>query len=229
MAAVFTLILEIPLSLAIFDLDNTLLAGDSDVLWGQFLVEKGIVDKDYYSSENQRFYDEYNNGTLDIFDFLAFSLKPLSEHSIEQLDEWHKQFMSNKIQEILLPKAFELIKYHQEKGDTLIIITATNRFVTKPIAKLLNIPHLLATDPEIIDNKYTGRVAGVPCFQEGKVTRLQSWLDENDQDLVGSCFYSDSHNDLPLLKLVEKPVAVDADEALTAYAKKQNWRQMSLR
>lgn len=217
------------MSLAIFDLDNTLLAGDSDVLWGQYLVEKGIVDKEYYSAENQRFYDEYNNGTLDILEFLAFSLKPLSEHSLSELNKWHQEFMANKIQEILLTKAFDLIKHHQEKGDTLLIITATNRFVTAPIAKLLSISHLLATDPEMIDNKYTGKVAGTPCFQEGKVTRLNAWLKENKLDLSGSCFYSDSHNDLPLLKLVDEPIAVDADETLTRYAEKNNWRQMSLR
>ncbi|MDH5259560.1 MAG: HAD-IB family hydrolase [Gammaproteobacteria bacterium] len=217
------------MSLAIFDLDNTLLAGDSDVLWGQFLVEKGVVDENYYSAENQRFYDEYNNGTLDIFEFLAFSLKPLSENPVEELNQWHKEFMQRKIQSILLPKAFELIAHHKQKGDTLLIITATNRFVTAPIAELLGVPHLLATDPEQVDGNYTGKVAGVPCFQEGKVTRLNTWLTENDENLTGSCFYSDSHNDLPLLKLVNEPVAVDADKILQEYAAEHNWKTMSLR
>jgi len=217
------------LSLAIFDLDNTLLAGDSDVLWGQYLVEKGIVDKDYYSAENQRFYEEYNNGSLDILEFLAFSLKPLSEHPRKLLAQWHKEFIETKIQEILLPKAFDLIKMHKQKGDTLLIITATNRFVTEPIAELLGIPHLLATDPEMINDAYTGRVAGVPCFQEGKVTRLNSWLSNNNCNLNGSCFYSDSHNDLPLLKLVDRPVVVDADETLLEFAQNEGWEIMSLR
>lgn len=217
------------MSLAIFDLDNTLLGGDSDVLWGQFLVEKGIVDGAYYSAENQRFYAQYNAGTLDIFEFLAFSLKPLSEHPVSQLKLWHQEFMDTKIRDILLPKAFDLINSHKEKGDTLLIITATNRFVTEPVAALLGIPHLLATDPEWRDGKYTGRVSGVPCFQEGKVTRLQQWLKEHNKNLSGSCFYSDSHNDLALLKRVDEPVAVDADDKLAAVAKKENWRQISLR
>ena len=217
------------MSLAIFDLDNTLLAGDSDVLWGQYLVEKGIVDKEYYSSENQRFYDEYNNGTLNILEFLAFSLQPLSRHSMSQLNEWHNDFMENKIQEILLPKAFDLIESHRDKGDTLLIITATNRFVTEPIARLLKIPHLLATDPEIIDDNYTGLVAGIPCFQGGKVTRLNAWLKENNEDMKGSCFYSDSHNDLPLLELVDEAIAVDADDILQKVAKENGWKQISLR
>lgn len=217
------------MSLAIFDLDNTLLGGDSDVLWGEYLVEKGIVDKEYYSAENQRFYDEYNNGTLDISEFLAFSLKPLSENPVSQLRQWHQEFMDTKIEAILLPKAFELVNFHKNKGDTLLIITATNRFVTEPISRLLGIPHLLATEPEIINNTYTGKVAGTPCFQAGKVTRLNSWLKDNNKNLQGSCFYSDSHNDLPLLKLVDEPVAVDADEMLTKVATEKNWRQMSLR
>ena len=217
------------MSLAIFDLDNTLLAGDSDVLWGQFLVEKGIVDAEYYGNENQRFYDEYKNGTLDIMEFLAFSLKPLSEYPITDLHQWREAFMQEKIHEILLDKSFELINQHKENGDVLLIITATNRFVTEPIAKLLGIPHLLATDPEFINNRYTGKVAGVPCFQEGKVTRLNSWLKENNENLDGSYFYSDSHNDLPLLKQVTTPVAVDADEILSQYAKENNWKTMSLR
>ena len=217
------------MALAIFDLDNTLLAGDSDYLWGQFLIKEGIVNKDYYERENQRYYDEYKAGTMDIFEFLAFSLKPLSEHSMETLNQWHKTFIDQEIQKILLPKAFDLIKAHKEKGDTLMIITATNRFVTAPIAELLGIQHLLATDPEIVDGRYTGKVEGTPCFQEGKVKRLTQWLASENTDLVGSWFYSDSHNDLPLLKKVENPVVVDADEPLTLYAKEQNWKMMSLR
>ncbi|MDH3327504.1 MAG: HAD family phosphatase, partial [Gammaproteobacteria bacterium] len=169
------------------------------------------------------------NGTLDIYEFLAFSLKPLSEHPLEKLHQWRLEFMQNKIQDILLPKAIDLISKHKEIGDTLIIITATNRFVTEPIADLLGIPHLLATDPEMKNNAYTGKVAGEPCFQEGKVIRLNHWLKENNQNLEGSCFYSDSHNDLPLLKLVGEAIAVDADDILGDYATKHNWKTMSLR
>ena len=217
------------MSLAIFDLDNTLLSGDSDVLWGEFLVEKKIVDAEHYSAENQRFYDEYNAGTLDIFEFLEFSLKPLSQHSLEDLYQWRSEFMETKIQEILLPSAFELVEQHRQRNHTLMIITATNRFVTELIAEKMGIPHLLATEPEMRNKRYTGKVAGVPCFQQGKVTRLESWLKENNQNLLGSYFYSDSHNDIPLLKQVETAIAVDADEKLSAYAREQGWQSISLR
>jgi len=217
------------LALAIFDLDNTLLAGDSDYLWGQFLIKEGVVEKAHYEKENQRFYDEYKAGTLNIYEFLAFSLKPLSENETEKLHQLRQTFINQEIQKILLPKAFELIKSHVAKNDTLMIITATNRFVTAPIAKLLGIEYLLATDPKIENGRYTGEVAGIPCFQDGKVKRLEAWLKTKKISMEGSWFYSDSHNDLPLLKLVENPVAVDADDQLTNYAKKQNWPIITLR
>jgi len=217
------------LALAIFDLDNTLLAGDSDYLWGQFLIKKGIVEKTYYEAENQRYYDEYKLGTLNILEFLAFSLEPLSQHDMSDLDRWREEFLAYDIKQILLPKAFELIESHKQKGDELLIITATNRFVTQPIAKLLGIEHLLATEPAIENGRYTGQVEGVPCFQEGKVTRLNEWLLERKCSMEGSWFYSDSHNDLPLLKLVTHPVVVDPDEQLQSYAKQQQWSQISLR
>lgn len=217
------------MALAIFDLDNTLLAGDSDYLWGQFLIKKGIVEKTYYEAENQRYYDEYKLGTLNILEFLAFSLEPLSQHDMSDLDRWREEFLAYDIKQILLPKAFELIESHKQKGDELLIITATNRFVTQPIAKLLGIEHLLATEPAIENGRYTGQVEGVPCFQEGKVTRLNEWLLERKCSMEGSWFYSDSHNDLPLLKLVTHPVVVDPDEQLQSYAKQQQWSQISLR
>ncbi len=217
------------MALAIFDLDNTLLGGDSDYLWGRFLVEQGIVDGDKYERENQRFYDEYKAGTLDIFEFLRFSLRPLTEHDNETLAAWHRQFMREKIEPIMLPKAHELLKRHREQGDYLLIITATNRFVTEPIGEAFGIDDMLATDPEIRDGRYTGEVAGTPCFQQGKVTRLNQWLEQTGRNLQGSWFYSDSHNDLPLLELVENPVAVDADETLSAHAEQKGWQQLSLR
>jgi HAD superfamily hydrolase (TIGR01490 family) len=216
-------------SLAIFDLDNTLLAGDSDATWGEFLVETGVVDAATYGAENQRFYDEYKAGTLDIMEFLAFSLKPLSEHPAETLYAWRENFIEDKIRPMLTDKSFELIAKHRDAGDTLMIITATNRFVTAPIAEILGIPHLLATDPEMVDGRYTGKVAGTPCFQDGKVTRLQAWMQENDADLDNSWFYSDSHNDLPLLRLVTNAVAVDADPQLSAEAESNGWPHISLR
>ena len=217
------------MSLAIFDLDNTLLADDSDYLWGQFLVDKKIVDADYYAQENERFYREYKQGQLDILEFLNFSLKPLADNTLADLHQWRSQFIAEVIQPILLAPAQELISKHQQRGDTLLVITATNHFVTEPIVNLYGIQHLLATTPELIANRYTGKVAGTPCFQEGKVTRLQQWLQETGYNLQDSWFYSDSHNDLPLLKLVAHPVAVNPDDALKHYAGQKNWPVISLR
>ncbi len=217
------------MALAIFDLDNTLLNGDSDYLWGQFLVEQGIVDGPSYERENQRFYDEYKAGTLDIFEFLHFGLRPLAEHDMATLNAWHRQFMAEKIAPIMLPQAKELLQKHRSQGDFLLIITATNRFVTAPIAEAFGVDEMLATDPEIRDGRYTGEVEGTPCFQQGKVTRLNQWLAQNGRNLADSWFYSDSHNDLPLLELVDHPVAVDADETLSDHAKQRGWQQISLR
>ncbi len=217
------------MSLAIFDLDNTLLGGDSDYLWGRFLVEQGHVDGDYYERENLRYYEEYKSGTLDIFEFLRFSLKPLTEHDMTTLQQWHQQFMAEKIAPIMLPKAEALLQKHRQSGDYLLIITATNSFVTAPIAEKLGVDHIIATDPEQIDGRYTGEVDGIPCFQQGKVTRLSQWLAQTGHNLANSWFYSDSHNDLPLLEMVTHPVAVDADETLAAHAEAKGWPQISLR
>ena len=218
-----------PMALALFDLDNTLLAGDSDYLWGMFLTEKGIVDRHSYEQENQRYYEEYKAGTLDIYQFLAFSLKPLADNDLGLLNTLHQQFMSDIIRPLMSKPAFDLIAKHRAAGDTLMVITATNSFVTAPIVKAFGIDNLLATEPEINSHGYTGRVAGVPCFQQGKVTRLQSWLKEHELNLQDSWFYSDSHNDLPLLWEVDHPVAVDPDEQLAVVAKENNWPVISLR
>jgi HAD superfamily hydrolase (TIGR01490 family) len=217
------------MSLTIFDLDNTLLDGDSDYLWGQFLAERGIVDGTLYEQQNQAFYEQYKQGTLDIDEFLNFALKPLSEHPLEKLYSWREQFMQEKILPIILDKGRQLIEQHRQQGNILMIITATNRFVTQPIAENLGIPFLLATDPEKIDNRYTGRVHGIPCFQQGKVARLRRWLTGSAATLDDSWFYSDSHNDLPLLELVTHPVAVDPDEALRQHAISNQWDIISLR
>ncbi|HOB61855.1 MAG TPA: HAD family hydrolase [Candidatus Competibacteraceae bacterium] len=217
------------MSLALFDLDNTLLEGDSDYLWGRFLIEQGIVDGEYYERENQRFYDEYRNGVLDIYQFLAFMLQPLAEHPLEQLLAWRERFLAEKIEPILLPKAVALLERHRTAGDTLLIITATNRFITAPIAERLGVAHLLATEVEFVDGRYTGRPLGIPCFQQGKVERLNAWLAETGHDLADSWFYSDSHNDLPLLGQVTHPVVVDPDPILHEQAQARGWPIISLR
>jgi HAD superfamily hydrolase (TIGR01490 family) len=216
-------------TLAIFDLDNTLLAGDSDYLWGEFLIAQDLVDGEEYRRENNRFYEEYKNGDLDIYEFLAFSLRPLAESDLQTLMALREQFMREEIDRIMLPAAQALLESHREQGHTLLIITATNRFVTELIAKRLGVDDLLATDPELLDNRYTGKVAGIPCFREGKVTRLNQWLREYGENLEDSWFYSDSHNDLPLLELVSHPVAVDPDETLAFHAEQKGWKIISLR
>lgn len=217
------------MTLAIFDLDNTLIADDSDYLWGQFLVDQGIVDKTIYEQINAQFYEDYQQGTLDMVAFLRFALKPLTEHSLDQLHVWREQFMAEIITPVLLSAAQKLVDKHRAQGDTLLVITATNRFITAPIVALYGIDNLIATTPELVNERYTGEIVGVPCFQEGKVTLLKDWLEKTGETLQGSYFYSDSHNDLPLLRLVDYPVAVDSDEKLRAVAVAQGWKIMSFR
>lgn len=217
------------MALAIFDLDNTLLGGDSDYSWGQFLCRKGLVDAEEYTRTNQKFYHDYENGVLDIQAFLEFALKSLSENNLATLDALHREFMQDVIEPMILPEGEALLQEHRERGDYLMIITATNTFVTRPIAERLGVDHLIGTDPEFIDGRYTGRVAGIPSFQEGKVQRLQQWMQDNDASLEGSYFYSDSQNDIPLLDLVEHPYAVDPSPQLQSYAEERGWPVISLR
>jgi len=216
-------------SLAIFDLDNTLLNGDSDYLWGKFLSRQGYVDSKQYEKENQRFYDEYVAGTLDIFEFLEFSLAPLSKIEMSVLTVLHKRFMDECIRPLITDKSRALIKRHIEKNDTLLIITATNLFITAPVAEELGISNILATNPEMIDNRYTGKVYGIPCFREGKVERLMAWLNETGENIADSYFYSDSHNDIPLLEFVDKSIVVDPDDTLRSYAENKGWDIISLK
>lgn len=215
--------------LAIFDLDNTLLAGDSDYLWGQYLVDRGIVDRESYETENKRFYEEYKAGTLDIHAFLRFSLTPLTEHEPQQLAAWREEFITQKILPIVASHTPQLLQAHKSAGHELLIITATNRFITAPIAEALGINNLLATDPEVIDGRFTGEIAGIPCFQEGKIKRLQLWLKETGRRPAQSWFYSDSNNDLPLMQEVDFPVAVDPDPKLEGRARTHGWPVVSLR
>ena len=219
-------------NLALFDLDNTLLSGDSDYNWSLFLIEEGLLDAKTHHARNEQFYQDYKNGNLDIYKFLEFQLKPLSEHSIKFLDDLHLKFMDKVIRPMMTQKSQALVNKHQAAGDLCLIITATNSFVTKPIAAAYGIEHLIGTEPEMVNGQYTGGVSGVPSFQVGKVTRINQWLAERQQqlsDFETSYFYSDSHNDLPLMKLVTTPVAVDADETLAEYATQQCWPQISLR
>ena len=219
-------------NLALFDLDNTLLAGDSDYNWSLFLIKQGLLDEKTHHERNEQFYLDYKNGNLDIYKFLAFQLKPLSEHSMADLNALHAKYMDSVIRPMMTQKAQDLVNQHKAQGDLCLVITATNSFVTKPIAQAYGIAHLIGTDPEMVNGAYTGGVAGVPSFQEGKVTRLKQWLTERGQvlaDFEQSYFYSDSHNDLPLMKLVTHPVAVDADAKLTDYAQQHGWPHISLR
>ncbi len=217
------------MGIALFDLDNTLLNGDSDYLWGQFLVEQGIVDQAFYESTNAEFYEDYRQGTLDIHKFLDFALAPLASNDHDQLKAWRVQFIEEKIKPILLPEAFDLVEKHRTDGDVLLVITATNKFVTEPIVDLHRIDNILATVPEFIDGRFTGKVSGIPCFQDGKVKLLESWLEETGLTLDDSWFYSDSLNDLPLLERVTHPVAVDPDATLRSIALNNRWPVISLR
>jgi HAD superfamily hydrolase (TIGR01490 family) len=216
-------------TLAIFDLDNTLIGGDSDNLWGEFVCEQGLVDSKDFAQRNDQFYADYKAGTLDIDAYLRFALSALKGHSAATLAGWHQTFMASKIKPILLPKAAALLDDHRQRGHELLVITATNRFITEPIVALLGLEHLVACEGEIIDGVYTGEPSGVPSYHAGKVTRLYDWLDRRDTTLDGAWFYSDSHNDLPLLELVDNPVAVDPDDTLRARAGELGWPVISLR
>jgi HAD superfamily hydrolase (TIGR01490 family) len=215
--------------LAIFDLDNTLLGGDSDHAWGEFACEQGLVDANGFAERNDAFYQDYLAGTLDIDAYLRHALSPLIGQSAATIARWHQHFMRAKIEPLLLPKSAALLASHREQGDQLIIITATNRYITEPIARRLGVTELLASEGEIIDGRYTGAPSGVPSYAAGKVTRIQSWLAQHGQTLEGSYFYSDSHNDLPLLSIVDHPVAVDPDAILHAHAEQHAWPIISLR
>ena len=219
-------------TLALFDLDNTLLAGDSDYNWSLFLISEGLLDAKTHHDRNEQFYQDYKNGCLDIVAFLKFQLQPLSQHKKVYLDELHLKYMQRVIKPMMTVKAQALVDKHKAAGDLCVVITATNSFVTKPIATAYGIEYLIGSDPEMLNGEYTGGVVGVPSFQDGKVTRINQWLAERGKkisDFETSYFYSDSHNDLPLMQLVTNPVAVDADEILTAYAQEQAWPLISLR
>jgi HAD superfamily hydrolase (TIGR01490 family) len=216
----------------LFDLDNTLLSGDSDYEWGQFLIDHGVLARDEYEAQNARFFEQYKAGTLDIHEYLGFALRPLAAHSAGELARWHADFMRERILPMIGARARELVAQHLRAGDLCAVVTATNSFVTAPIAREFGVPHLIATEPETADGRFTGRVAGQPCFREGKISRVEEWLSgfgRRLETLEESRFYSDSHNDLPLLERVRQPVAVDPDASLAGEAARRGWPVITLR
>ena len=214
--------------LLIFDLDNTLLAGDSDRNWGIFLAEQKVV-KSSYLDESEKFYNNYYDGSLDIDGFLSFCLKPLIENDMNYLLDLRQQFIEDKIKPIITKPGREIINQAIGDGKTVIIATATNDFVTRPIADLFNVRTLIATEFEVINQKFTGKVLNTPCFREGKVSKVKKWVDDNNFDLSKASFYSDSFNDLPLLEKVKNPVIVDGDDKLLEIGKNRNWDCISFR
>jgi HAD superfamily hydrolase (TIGR01490 family) len=220
------------MNLALFDLDNTLLRGDSDFEWAQFLIGKGVVDRELHEARNQQFYDDYKAGTLDIHAFLTFQLAPLSRHPRRELDAWHREFMASRIRPLIGDTARALVERHRLAGDLCAIVTATNSFVTAPIAHEFGIPHLIATIPAQLDGQFTGACRGTPSFREGKIQRVHDWLESSGLwwgSFARTWFYSDSLNDLPLLEHVSDPVAVDPDPTLRAHAETHGWPIITLR
>lgn len=209
--------------LALFDLDYTLLRGDSDHAWGHFLAERRVVDPERFFERSDYYLAEYDAGRLDMQEFLEFQLAPLAQGSYNALIRLRDEFVVEKIHPFITNAARELVEYHRARGDTLVVITATSDFVTRPIADLFGIEHLIATEVELVDGAFTGRIVGVPCFREGKVTKLREWMARTGGDLEGSWFYSDSRNDLPLLEQVDHPVAVNPDAVLEQEARRRNW------
>jgi len=214
-------------NLTIFDLDNTLLAGDSDRAWGQYIVEKNVVSNEFLL-ESERFYDSYYDGDLDIERFLAFCLKPLMQNKLSKLLKLREDFIEYKIKPMMLNKAIKMVNKKKSEG-RVIIATATNSFVTRPIADLFKIDDLIATEFVIKNNEFTGEVDGVPCFREGKVTKVEDWVKKNGYDLSEATFYSDSFNDLPLLEKVKTAIVVDGDNELIKQAKNNEWECISFR
>jgi HAD superfamily hydrolase (TIGR01490 family) len=220
------------MNLALFDLDNTLLSGDSDFEWAQFLISKGVLDREVHEAKNQAFYDDYKAGTLDIHAFLQFQLAPLARHDRSELDAWHREFMETRIRPIIGTPARGLVQQHLDAGDLCAIVTATNSFVTGPICREFGIAHLVATVPAHADGRFTGAPRGTPAFKAGKIERVEAWLESLGLwwgAFGQSTFYSDSLNDLPLLEKVSHPVAVDPDDTLRAHAARQGWPVLSLR
>ncbi|MDR1424215.1 MAG: HAD-IB family hydrolase [Azoarcus sp.] len=219
------------MDLALFDLDYTLLAGDSDVAWTQFLIEEGVLDASAQEKRHLVFFEQYKAGTLDIYEFLDFQLAPLARQPRAKLDAWHRTYMERHIRPMIRPAARALVARHLECGDLVALVTATNGFVTWPIAQEFGIPHLIATVPAQENGAFTGKPRGVPAYREGKIVRVEAWLESlalNFERFAHSHFYSDSHNDLPLLQRVTHPVAVDPDDTLRGEAQARGWEILTL-
>jgi HAD superfamily hydrolase (TIGR01490 family) len=217
------------MALAIFDLDNTLLGGDSDHAWGEFACAKGLVDGADFGARNDAFYADYQAGQLDIHAYLRHALAPLIGQSLETITEWHREFMRTYIEPMILDSALVLVDRHRQQGDQLLIVTATNRYIAEPIARRYGIEDLIASEGEILEGCYTGEAAGIPSYGAGKVIRVQEWMQDRDLTLEGSYFYSDSHNDIPLMSEVDTAIAVDPDEKLRQHAQTMDWPVISLR
>ncbi len=217
------------MTIAIFDLDNTLLSGDSDYGWGKFLVDRNLVNRETYNQANEKFFQDYQQGILDIYEYSAFSFGPLADRSMDELQQLHNQFMREVVRPMMGAKSRNLVEKHRRQGHVLLVITATNSFITRPIVQAFGIDHLLATEPKIINGRYSTEIDGIPCYKEGKVQRLEHWLQENSQSLDDSWFYTDSINDRALLEWVNHPVAVDPDDKLLALACEKEWPVLSLR
>lgn len=217
------------MQIAFFDLDNTLLANDSDVAWGQFVVDEGWVDREQHARDSAAFHAQYETGELDIYAFQRFTLSPLFGHPWPVLDTARERFVDSHIEPMVAPWAQSLLRYHAAAGHTLAIVTATNRFIAEPIAKRLGVETLIATEPEFINGGYTGEIIGAPAYRDGKIERVRHMLENGSDPVEQTYFYSDSHNDLPLLRHVDIPVAVDPDTILEAEARTAGWPIISLR
>lgn len=214
-------------NLAIFDLDHTLITTDSDNAWPKFMIEKGLLDAKYAATQNEKFYQDYQNGHLNIHEFIAFQVEPLKAFNQEELTILHQEFIKKYIEKHITAMAKMLVDSHRDAGDELLVISSTNEFIITPICHRFGIQNIIGTKLET-DNKgqFTGKIIGVPSLQAGKIKRLDEWLKnrgETRQSYGKIYFYSDSKNDLPLLKEVSDPVAVNPDETLLAYAQQHGW------
>ena len=219
------------MKLALFDLDHTLLPIDSDYTWGEFTIRIGWCDADHFAQKNDAFYADYQAGTLDIHEYVRFATEAFRRQGAAAAAQAHAQFMREVVQPAIRPEALALLDQHRAAGERLVIITATNEFVTRPIAQALGVQDLIAVELERdATGWFTGEILGTPSMREGKVTRLQQWLQDQglSWETVQTTFYSDSRNDLPLLQRVNHPVATNPDDTLRQVAQERGWPILDL-